>query len=87
MRQVKKARSTSAALQVAPHVQSLIARHNEAHAIRARDLIDTSEKKPRRVSGRGQFKLWLPAAVLRACWGARPSDQVARRRRCRGKTS
>jgi hypothetical protein len=49
-----------------------ILRHNEQHAVRSDDVIDVEERKPTKVKGKGAFKQWLPQALQRVCWGARP---------------
>jgi hypothetical protein len=64
-------------------------------AVRQEDTIDPSEKKPQKVKGRGSYKRWLPAAILRACWGlkprtrevARPRYRIKKKSKCRPHTT
>lgn len=83
MRAVKAARRSAAFPQVASHVQERVKRMNADYAVRAEDHIDFSEKRPKRIPGRGRWRHWLPAAILRCCWGLRPQPRSLCRARAR----
>ena len=76
MLEVRGWRSEARGLEVggpklAVHVGERIDRHNEDMAIRSHDIINPCEQKLKPIPGKGRHKVWLPQAVLRACWGHR----------------
>ncbi|OLP76832.1 hypothetical protein AK812_SmicGene43181 [Symbiodinium microadriaticum] len=64
-------------LKVTERIASLVNRHNAVFAKTQEDVIDLNAKKEEKIKGKGNYKRWLPTALLQACWGSRP-----RRRKC-----
>lgn len=65
--------------QLPAHLMAGIERYNIRHAVRSSDLLRIERK---RVKGTGQYKKWVPTAVLRLCFGRKwtPSSPLVRRR-------
>ena len=63
---------------LAEHVADRINRFHDDYAIRAGDTIAVEERALQKVAGRGGYQRWLPAAVLRCCWGLRPRPRPLR---------
>ena len=92
MRKAKEAKAAQRGQVVSSHVQSQIDVMNERHAVRAGDVIDTSDigrQKRRRLRGQGPgaANRWLPTALLRGAWsfvndGIRQVNRGARRVSC-----
>ena len=76
MRQLK-ASKRGAPTPIAEHVQTRIQYANEEWAVRHADHVDVTEKRPVKVRGAGNYRNWLPPAILRVCWGFRPRPQLA----------
>ena len=58
--------------QVSLRVRRLVERYSGRHANTEEELINLDERKRSIQQGRGAYKRWLPAALLRVCWGLRP---------------
>jgi hypothetical protein len=86
-RQIKSERSQSRKT-VAPHILDRIERFHQDYAVRSDDRIELAETSPAKSPGTGKWRQWLPAAILRCCWGLRPRRRVPKkvRRRVRVKS-
>ena len=77
--------------QVSLRVRRLVERYNGRHAKTEEELINLDERKRPIQQGRGAYKRWLPAALLRVCWGLRPERRPRKKRlpatRLRSKSS
>ena len=75
--------------QVTLRARGLIQRYNEDHAKTKEDAIqlhssegsiaESGRGTRKKGSGTGSWKQWLPAALLRVCWGKRPRERVAQK--------
>ena len=74
--EVNRLRKTGSGI-VAGHVDAKITAAN-SKAKTATQLVDVTERRPRKIFGRGQYKKWLPPAILRVCFG---SNFIAKSRR------
>ena len=60
--------------------RSLVKRYNGRHAKTAEELINLDERKRPVQKGTGNYKQWLPAALLRICWGIKPERRTRKKR-------
>ena len=67
MRQLKRTKRASSGPIPPETAKQRIDRYHREFAVRPEDRLDV-----RRVQGKGNYKKWLPSAMLRACWGLRP---------------
>ena len=79
-RMAKKGRNTG--MTPSECVQALIARYNAEFAKTKEEVIDLGESRKRafKMNGRGKYKVWLPQALLRVCWGHRARRLQIRKR-------
>lgn len=85
-RQILSLQRKSRPSPIAPHVQERINRFHADYAVREEDRIVVEERRPAKQKGRGNYRHWLPDAILRCCWGLRPRARaLAKRRRLRAK--
>ena len=68
--------------QVAAHVKERLERYHRDCVVRETDNIKIDEKRPAPIKNNGGYKRWTAEAILRTCWGLRPSSirRVVRRR-------